>query len=158
YRKSKQIENQLREEISRLMRVAEGADNTPLREGVDIPAEIARREERIKKLQQAQRAIEERHEREAAEEYEEQCRAHVEKTGQAVEKTINREKGKGRKPPDPPAPPPLAPDDKAQHNFTDPDSRIMPDKGSFSQAYNAQVSVDTKSMLILGHHLSQSTN
>lgn len=158
YKKSKQIENQLREEIKKLMEAAEGADNTPLNEGVDIPAEIARREERIKKLHEAQRAIEERHEREAAEEYEERCKEHVEKTKQAVEKTLNREKGKGKKPPDPPAPPPLTPDDKAQHNFTDPDSRIMPDKGSFSQAYNAQVSVDTETMLIVGHHLTQNTN
>ncbi|MFP5207231.1 MAG: hypothetical protein ACLGSH_17895, partial [Acidobacteriota bacterium] len=33
------------------------------------------------------------------------------------------------------------PDDKAQRNFTDPESRILPDganKGSFVQGYNAQ--------------------
>jgi transposase len=158
YKKSKQIESQLREEIKELMRAAEGADNTPLEEGVEIPAEISRREKRIRKLQEAQRAIEERHGREAVEKYEEESNEYIEKTKQSVEKTLNKKKGGGKKPPDPPSPPPLTPDDKAQHNFSDPDSRIMPDKGSFSQAYNAQVSVDTETMLIVGHHLTQNTN
>jgi len=39
------------------------------------------------------------------------------------------------------------PDPKAQRNFTDPESRIMPDganKGSFVQGYNAQIAVDAE--------------
>lgn len=158
YKKSKQIEKQLRKEIDKLMQAAEGADNTPLKEGVDIPAEIARREDRIKKLQEAQRAIEERHGREAVEKYEEKCSNHLDKTKKAIEKKHSGKKGGSRKPPDPPPPPSPLPDDKAQHNFTDPDSRIMPDKGTFNQAYNGQVSVDTESMLIVGHHLTQNPN
>src|SRR5690606_30885446 len=157
YKRAKQMESRLRDEIKRLMRTAEGADNTPLREGVDIPAEIARREDRIKKLREAQRAIEERHSREAAEKYQLECDAHVEKVKECAENKV-KHGGRGKKPPDPPEPPSITPDDTAQHNFTDPDSRIMPDKGTFNQSYNAQVSVDTESMLITGHHLTQNTN
>jgi hypothetical protein len=38
-----------------------------------------------------------------------------------------------------------------QRNFTDPESRIMPDganKGSFVQGYNAQIAVDSASQVI----------
>jgi hypothetical protein len=41
------------------------------------------------------------------------------------------------------------PDDKAQDNFTDPQSRIMKMGGSFEQCYNAQAAVDGHSQLIL---------
>jgi hypothetical protein len=35
-----------------------------------------------------------------------------------------------------------APPDKAQRNFTDPDSRIQPSQGGFIAGYNAQIAVD----------------
>lgn len=161
YAKSKQIEQQLRAEIKKLMQAAEGADNTPLRDGVNIPAEIARREDRLKKLREAQRAIEERHARETLDEYERSCQEHLAKTKQAADDLLEKKGDSKKRPPDPPEPPDegsFTPPDKAQHNFTDPDSRIMPDKGTFTQSYNAQASVDTESMLIVGHHLSQNTN
>lgn len=158
YKRAKEMERRLRQEVARLMEAAEGADNTPLDEGIDIPSEISRREARIEKLQQAQRAIEERHAKEAAEKYERECEENIEKTKKAVDEQLKKKKGRGKRPPGPPSPPPLTPDDKAQHNFTDPESRIMPDKGSFSQSYNAQISVDTETMLIVGQHLSQQPN
>ncbi|MGI0133206.1 MAG: hypothetical protein ACREDK_09025 [Thermoplasmata archaeon] len=43
-------------------------------------------------------------------------------------------------------------DPKAQYNFTDPESRIMPDganRGSFVQAYNCQAMVDAKAQIIV---------
>src|SRR5690606_13665853 len=132
------------------MKLAEEADNTPLAEGVNIPAEIARREDRIAKLQEAQRAIEKRHAEEALEKYEEELDEGIKKTKAALDA--------GKSVPQPPKPPDLEPPDKAQHNFTDADSRIMPDKGSFSQAYNAQACVDVATMLIIGQHISQRTN
>lgn len=52
-------------------------------------------------------------------------------------------KARGRDP-EVPDPEQAKPSPKAQRNFTDPDSRIMPDganKGSFVQGYNAQVIV-----------------
>jgi transposase len=49
-------------------------------------------------------------------------------------------------------------DPKAQYNFTDPDSRIMPDganRGSFVQAYNCQAMVDAKAQIIVAAEATQ---
>ena len=46
------------------------------------------------------------------------------------------------------------PEDKAQDNFTDPQSRIMKMGGSFEQAYNAQAAVDGESQLIVANGLT----
>jgi len=68
-------------------------------------------------------------------------------------------------------PPPPAPDDdlplhrprtkedgtphpKAQRNFTDPESKIMPRDGTFLQAYNAQAAVDEAHQIIVAAALS----
>jgi len=50
------------------------------------------------------------------------------------------------------------PDAKAQRNFTDPDSKIMPSKKTFVQGYNAQVAVDGFRQIIVGHDVTQQTN
>ena len=44
--------------------------------------------------------------------------------------------------------------DKAQRNFTDPDSRIMPYQQTFVQGYNAQVAVDSKHQIIVATDVS----
>ena len=46
------------------------------------------------------------------------------------------------------------PDDKAQDNFTDPQSRIMKMGGNFEQCYNAQAAVDGESQLIIANGLT----
>ncbi|MGY2932073.1 hypothetical protein ACVWZ6_001675 [Bradyrhizobium sp. GM6.1] len=43
------------------------------------------------------------------------------------------------------------PSDKAQRNFTDPDSRVMPTKNGFIQGYNAQAAVDGAHQIIVAH-------
>jgi transposase len=48
-----------------------------------------------------------------------------------------------------------------QHNFVDPDSRVMPDsrhKKSFVQAYNAQAAVDAHDQVIVAAEITQQTN
>jgi hypothetical protein len=53
------------------------------------------------------------------------------------------------------------PDDTAQRNFTDPESRIMADganKGSFVEGYNAQIVVDSVSQVIVAAEVMQETN
>lgn len=49
------------------------------------------------------------------------------------------------------------PDPTAQYNFTDPESRIMKGPDGFVQAYNVQVAVDER-QLIIGHAVTQETN
>jgi len=46
------------------------------------------------------------------------------------------------------------PPDKAQRNFTDPDSRIMPSGGSFIAAYNGQIAVDAAHQVIVAQRLA----
>ena len=49
-------------------------------------------------------------------------------------------------------------EDKKQISFADPEARIMKQKGDFEYAYNAQISVDGKSQVIVGQHVSQQAN
>ncbi len=46
------------------------------------------------------------------------------------------------------------PPDKAQRNFTDGDSRIMPSQGGFIAGYNGQIAVDAAHQVITAHRLS----
>jgi transposase len=57
-------------------------------------------------------------------------------------------------------PPPAtkAPPDKAQRNFTDPESRIMKTPDGFEQAYNAQAVVDAGSQVIVAESLTNAGN
>ncbi len=46
------------------------------------------------------------------------------------------------------------PPDKAQRNFTDPDSRIQPTRDGFIAGYNGQIAVDDAHQVIVAHRLS----
>jgi hypothetical protein len=48
--------------------------------------------------------------------------------------------------------------DKKQISFADKEARIMGKKGNFDYQYNAQISVDEDSQIIVGQHLSQNAN
>jgi hypothetical protein len=50
------------------------------------------------------------------------------------------------------------PEDKAQYNFTDPESRIMKSNEGFVQAYNAQIAVEPDFQLIVGQYVTQAGN
>lgn len=45
------------------------------------------------------------------------------------------------------------PPDRAQKNFTDPDSRILPTRDGFIQGYNGQIAVDADHQVIVAHRL-----
>ena len=45
------------------------------------------------------------------------------------------------------------PPDRAQRNFTDPDSRILPTRDGFVQGYNGQIAVDAAYQVIVAHRL-----
>lgn len=50
--------------------------------------------------------------------------------------------------------PPGTPNDKAQYNFTDPESRVMKRGDGFLQGYNAQAAVDSAHQIIVAQHLT----
>ena len=146
YKYACQLEEQLKKEVAELMSLAEQADNTALPDGLSIPEEIQRREERLSVIAKAKAEIERR----ADERYQQEQAEYEEK----MEKREKRKHpGKAPKPPEPGA------RDKDQVNLTDDESRIMPTSGgAFEQAYNVQASVDIDSGLIVTRHVTQAPN
>jgi len=146
------LEQQLQSEVDELIRLAEKADSEDAPDGIDIPEELSRRQDRLAAIAKAKEKMEQR----AAERYAQEQQEYEKK----VEKRKAKEKKTGKKPhgrePKPPKP---GPRKKDQINFTDEESRIMPssDKG-FEQAYNAQACVDLDTMIIVESHISQSSN
>lgn len=148
YGRMKQEISRLEKEISDLLDEAEEIDTREDRKygidrrGDELPEELSRRETRLAKIKEAKRALEQE----------------------------ARESPKD-KPPQPPASPPVMPMakvktevdpytgkehvvDKAQRNFTDSDSRIMPYQKTFVQGYNAQVAVDSAHQIIVATDVS----
>ena len=90
------LEARLREEVDELMQLAEEADGREETEGMDIPAELARREARLKAIDQAkQKLVERAAERQAAE--------HAEYEGKVAKRQAQRKRG--NKPKGEPKPP-----------------------------------------------------
>src|SRR4029077_11615246 len=137
-------EKRLKEEVARLLAEAEatgageeaahGAD----RSGDALPEELARRQSRLAKIQQAKAELEERARKEAAEE------------------AVRRE-AEGKAPPAT-APADAIPKPKDQINFTDPESRIMKvaNKG-WDQCGNAQA-VANEAQIILAADVTDQAN
>jgi transposase len=134
YRRMKEDEKRLREEVRRLLERAEAMDAAedteygPESRGDELPVELGRREERLRRIREAKRALEER------------ARAEAEAAGNDEE----QEKVK--------------PDPKAQYNFSDPESRIMKGPDTFVQGYNAQIAVEPVLQLIVGQSVTQEAN
>ena len=149
YGHAQKIEAQLAAEVKELLARAEAADQEPLPEGLNIPEELSRREERLAAIHQAKAQIEAR-----AAEREAQERADFETKIKARENQTART---GKKPGGkPPAPPSAGVRSTDQINLTDADSRIMPAAGKgFEQSYNAQAAVDTESLLIVATGMAQ---
>ena len=133
-------------------RAAEAADRADLPDGLSIPDELARREDRLAKLAAAQAKIEARaKERFAHEQAEYQAKLAARQA--RAEKTGKKPRGK---PPEPPAAGPRATD---QINLTDEESRIMPVAGGgFDQCYNAQAAVAADSLLVIASDVVQAAN
>lgn len=145
------IEKQLHQEVQQLMALAESEDRKNVPDGMEVPKEIALREQRLAVLDEAKRKLEARaKERDLA--------AQAEYQGKLAKRQAKRDTGKkpGGKDPEPPT---SGPQDKDQINLTDEESRIMKvSGGGFDQCYNGQVAVDTDSMLIVGAFVTQATN
>lgn len=149
---AEQIEAQLKAEVQELMKLAEAADQSSLPDGVKLPEEITRREDRLAAIAVAKAKIEAR----AAERFEREQAEYQAKLAARARKEAERGKRSGGRGPKPPDAGPRAGD---QINLTDEESRIMPvSGGGFEQSYNAQAVVDTEAMLILAAHVTQASN
>ncbi len=145
------IEAQLRREVQTLLALAESSDAATVPDGMDVPAEIARREDRLSAIAQAKAKIEQR----AAERHQAEQQEYEAKTAKRVAQRDAGKKPRGKEP----EPPQAGPKDKDQVNLTDEESRIMPVSGAgFEQSYNAQAGVDTETMMVITAHVSQACN
>ena len=152
YEHAGKIEAQLQAEVAELMARAEAADQADVPDGMSIPDELARREERLAKLAQARATIEAR----AKERYTREQAEHRAKMAARDAKTAATGKKPGGKPPSPPV---AGPGPTDQVNLTDEDSRIMPVAGGgFEQAYNAQAMVAAGSLLVVAIDVVQAPN
>lgn len=149
YGYAKKLQAKLKAEVTALLKRAEAANARDWPEGLSIPEELARREQRLAAIAEAKRKIEARVKAEAEAAYAAKLAARE----QRAKKSGKRPRGR------PPTPPTGTPSDKDQVNFTDEDSRIMPvPGGGFEQAYNAQAAVDTESLLVVAPALTQASN
>ena len=162
YGRMYESEEKLKAEVEELLRQAEAADTAEdekERQGKadKLPDELARRESRLKKIREAKAALE-AEARQKAEEAKAAAEARIAERHQKEAETGRKTPGR---PPQVPDPEQAVPEPKAQRNFTDPDSRIMPDgahKGSFLQAYNAQIAVDSEAQIIVAADITQQSN
>ena len=127
YGRMQEKESRLAAEVEELLRRAGEVDEEEDRRygqdkrGDELPEELAFREGRLRKIREAKAALEA------------EAKAEAEQA-----------ESEGRKHPG-------VPDDKAQRNFTDPESRIMPGPGGrdFQQSYNCQAVVDHEHQVIV---------
>lgn len=155
-------EEQLTAEVARLLKEAEETDAAEDRRygkgvrGDELPAELARRESRLRKIREAKASLEA--------EAKELAKAAAAAVEAKLAERKQREEETGKKTPGR-APQVVnveeaKPEPKAQRNFTDPESRIMKDgaTGSFEQSYNAQIAVDSQAQIIVAARLTQAAN
>jgi len=153
YEHATKIEAQLKAEVAELLARAEAADQAEAAvDGMSIPEELARREERLTKLAAARAKLEAR----AKVRFEQEMAEYRAKLAAREEKAAASGKKEGGRPPSPPV---EGPQPKDQINLTDEESRIMPVAGGgFEQCYNAQAVVTAESLLVIAADVVQAPN
>src|SRR3954471_2222463 len=146
------LEAQLQAEVAELLARAEAADQADLPDGMSIPDELARREQRLAEIARARAIIEAR----ARERYaREQAEYEAKMAARAAKAAATGQKPRGR----PPEPPAEGPGSADQVNLTDEESRIMPvPGGGFEQCYNAQACVAAGCLLVVANNVVQAAN
>jgi transposase len=144
-------ETRLQAEVQALLQQAEAADAQddvtygPDRRGDELPAELARREQRLQTIRAVKAVLEQEAQAEAA-------------LTQATRQARATDRPRRGRPPQPPRSVPLP---KTQRNVTDPESRIMPAadaKGSVIQGYNCQAAVDATAQIIVAADVTDESN
>jgi transposase len=155
YGRMKQAETALAAEVQGWLAQATQTDKLEDREfgasqrGDEMPDWVADKQKRLEKIRTAKAALE----------------AEARAKAEAVSRQDDGGDGPscdggkvkpGRKPR--PKAEPVVPSDKAQRNFTDPESRVMPTKSGFIQGYNAQAAVDGAHQIIVAQTLTNSSS
>ena len=162
YKHMSESEKKLQEQVDELLQRAAAVDADEDEKygkgqsGDEIPAELVRRESRLKKIREAKAELE----AEAKQNAEEKKAAAEAKIADRREQEARTGKKAGGHDPQVPDPEKAEPDPKAQRSFTDPESRIMPSgsqKGAFLQGYNAQAAVDSQAQVIVAVDVIQQT-
>jgi transposase len=144
YERMLKAEAELKAQIKTLLDRAKAADEAEKNEPeLDIPAELARRQDRLDQIAAAKARLE-RRQRDADIERgrdQDDDRRPRGKDGEPRGGRYKREFG--------------VPQDKAQESFTDPDSRVMKRAGGgFDYSYNAQTAVDETAHIIVAAELT----
>jgi len=152
YGRMKEEEKRLRKEIRDLLNRAEATDAEEDerygqdRRGDELPEELSRRKDRLKKIREARQALE--NEAKAAAEAEDKRREEEDRRrgGKPRQGRLRKDMKD-------------VPDDKKQYNFTDPETSIMKasNKG-FDQCGNAQAAVDRENQVIVAADVTNEPN
>jgi transposase len=151
YGRMKQQEQRLKQEIHELLSQAEAVDQEEdeqygsNRRGDELPKELARRESRLKRIQQAKKALEAEAKAAAEQARKERaadCNSDDKPEGRSKPKFVSD-----------------VPADNKQYNFTDPESKIMKlsNKG-WDQCANGQAAVDSHKQIIVACDVTNQTN
>jgi transposase len=149
----KKAVERLREDIEALVTQAYQQDEAEdaalgIRRGDELPAELARREDRLARIEAAMRRLEAQAKAEADAERKRRADAEAER-----QRTGKKRRGKA------PQPVEDTPDDKAQSNFTDPELHIMrTNNKGWEYCGNAQASVDGACQIILACDVTDASN
>jgi transposase len=138
---------ELEAEVKRLLTKAQTVDDAEDaiygkgKRGDELPKDLRFKQDRLRKIKEAMKSLEQ------------QAKAEADAKREEIRR---KELSLAKKPKEPTG----DPASKAQRNFTDPESRIMKDgvSKSFEQAYNCQVAVDDKSQIIVATNVTQQTN
>jgi transposase len=114
------------------------------RRGDELPDWVANKQRRLAHLRAAKAALE--------------AEAQAEVAAKRDSDGDDASGGTGSAPQGKPTAQAARPEDKAQRNFTDPDSRIMKTKDGFIQGYNAQAAVDATAQIIVAHGLTNASS
>src|SRR5271155_4178523 len=143
----------LEAEIDQLLKQAEQIDAEQdaalgSRRGDELPDELKRRADRLTKIRAAKARLE----------AEARVKADEEQTRRDQEQAQREAEGRKRRGKEP-APVDPTPEDRAQTNFTDPESKIMKQSNKgFDYSYNAQAVVDGANQIIVAAGVTRDTN
>jgi Transposase DDE domain len=149
YGRMRAEEQKLRTEIAELLRRAQEVDEAEdeqygaERRGDELPEELQRRADRLKKIQEAKQRLEERQKEE------DRAAGRNENDG-GWASGVRSQGGRSRHRREFGEVP-----EKKQENFTDPESRIMKTQDGFQQCYNGQIAVEAESRLIVANDVVQ---